>query len=138
MEMAAQVHQVIINGGQLLLQHPAHLTGCIGGGVGGIRFDQVDDGLRLGQIQLAVEEGTLGEFASAGRTGTGAVQRFQPGGQHGRGAVAVEFHGVLAGVAVGSPGHDSHALVNDPALLVAEGAQHQLPVGCAAEVFFIL
>ena len=47
MKMAAQIRQVIIDGIQLLLQNSAHLTGCIGGGIGRFRFNQVNDRFRL-------------------------------------------------------------------------------------------
>ena len=54
MEMAAQVGQVIVDGRQLLLQHTAHLSGSVGGRIGAVRLDQINDGLRLGQRQLSV------------------------------------------------------------------------------------
>ena len=54
MKMAAKICQIIIDRRQLLQQHTAHLAGRIGGGIGGLRFDQINDGLRLRQIQLAV------------------------------------------------------------------------------------
>ena len=54
MEMAAQIGQVVIDGGQFLLQHALHLSGGVGGGIGGVCFDQVDDSLCLGQVQLSV------------------------------------------------------------------------------------
>ena len=128
-EMAAQVGEGIIDGSQLPLQHAPHLTGGIGSGVGGVRFDQIDDGLRLGQIQLPVQKGPLGEFPPLGRSGSCVVQCIQPCRQHGRGAVAVEFHGILPGVAVGCPAAHGHALIDDPSLAVMEGAHHQLPAG---------
>ena len=134
-EMAAKVHQVVVNGGQLFLQDPAYLSRSIGGGVGGVRFDQIDDGLRLGQVQLAVEKGPLGEFSPFGGFRPGQIQRLQPGGQYRGGAVTVKFHGILAGVAVGSPGDHGHALVDDPALLVMQSAQHQLPVRNVRQLF---
>ena len=133
--MAAKVHQVVVNGGQLFLQDPAYLSRSIGGGVGGVRFDQIDDGLRLGQVQLAVEKGPLGEFSPFGGFRPGQIQRLQPGGQYRGGAVTVKFHGILAGVAVGSPGDHGHALVDDPALLVMQSAQHQLPVRNVRQLF---
>ena len=39
----------------------------IGGSIGGVCFDQIDDRFRLGQIQLAVEESPLGELTTLGR-----------------------------------------------------------------------
>ena len=128
-EMAAQVGQIVIDGIQLFLQSAAHLAGGIGSGIGGVCFNEVNDRLRLGQIQMAVEEGPLGEFAPACRPGTGDVEGFQSCGQYSRGAVAVEFHRILAGIAVGTPGIDGAAGVDDPTLLVMEFTQDQLPVG---------
>jgi hypothetical protein len=52
--MAAKVGQGPVDGVQLFLQRAAYLTGGVGGGVGSFRFNQVNDGLRLGQVQLAV------------------------------------------------------------------------------------
>ena len=53
-EMAAQVRQVVIDRGDDLLQPPLYLPRGIGGGIGGFRFNEVNDGLGLGQGQLAV------------------------------------------------------------------------------------
>ena len=128
-EMAAQVRQVVVNGRELLLQLAAHLPGGVGGGVGGVRFDEIDDGFRLRQIHFSVEKGALGEFSPLGGKRPGEIQSFQPCSQHGRGAVAMKFHGVLAGVGVGRAGDHCHALVNDPALLVVKGSENQTAVG---------
>ncbi len=136
MEMAAQVGQVIIDGSQFFLQHTAHLAGGIGGGFGGIGLDEINDGFGLGQIQLAIQKSPLGEFTPLGGTGTGDVQRFQTGSQHGRGAVAVKFHGILAGVGMGAPGNNGHTLVDDTALPVMELTQHQLAVGGGGQGLF--
>ena len=129
MEMAAQVGQIVVNGRELLLQLAAHLPRGVGGGVGGIRFDQVDDGFRLGQIHFSVEKGALGKFSPLGGKRPGEIQSLQPCRQHGRGTVAVKFHRVLAGVGVGRAGDHRHALVNDPVLLVVQGSENQTAVG---------
>ena len=83
-EMGAEVGQVIVNGCQFFLEHTAHLTGGVGGGISGVGFDQVDDRFCLGQIQLTIQECPLGEFAPSGRFGAGDVQGFEACGQHGR------------------------------------------------------
>ena len=44
------------------------------GGGGGLGIDEVDDGLGLGQVQLAVEKGPLGEFAGSGQACPGRAQ----------------------------------------------------------------
>ena len=53
-EVTAKVRQVVVDGLQGPLQGAAHLPGGIGGGIGGFCFNEVNDGLRLGQVQLAV------------------------------------------------------------------------------------
>ncbi len=138
MEMAAQVHQIVVNGGQLLLQHAAHLTRGVGGGIGGVRFDEVDDGFRLGQIQLAVQESPLGKFTTACGFCSGDVQAFQSGSQNGRGTMTVKFYGVLAGVAMGGTGDQGAAGVDGAPLLVVKLAQHQLPVGSFGKGLLII
>ena len=119
-------------------QFAANLPGCVGCRVGGIRFDQIDDSFRLGQIQLAVEEGTLGKFTPLGRQRTGNVQAFQSGRQNSGAAMAVEFHGVFAGVAVRTPGNDDTAGVDGTALLVVDITQHQLPVRNFGKGLFVV
>ena len=114
---------------QLFLQHTAHLASSIGGCVGSLCFDQIDDRFCLGQTQLTVQKGPLGKFTPLGRLGTGQEQRLQSGGQYSGRAVALDLHRVLAGIAVRTTGVDRHALVNDPAVLIVQQTQHQLPVG---------
>ena len=50
-------------------QGPGELAGGLAGGGGALRVDEVDDRLGLGQVQLAVEEGPLGELPPAGPAG---------------------------------------------------------------------
>ena len=128
-EMAAQIGQIVVNGCELFLQPAAHLPRGVGGGIGGVRFDEIDDGFRLGQIHFSVEKGALGEFSPLCGKRPGEIQSLQPCRQHGRGAMAMKFHGVLAGVGVGRAGDHCHALVNDPALLVVKGSENQTAVG---------
>ena len=56
-EMRADVHETVVDGVQLFAQNARNLTGRVGGGVGGFRVNEVDDGLGLGQAELAVQEG---------------------------------------------------------------------------------
>ena len=125
-KMAANVCQRMVNGGEFFLQRPAHLPGGVRGGIGGFRFDQVNDGLCLTELQPAVQKRPLGKLAPLCRTGARLVQSLQPGGQDGGGTMAMEFHGVLSGIGVGGGGTDRHALVDDAVLLVPQHAQRQL------------
>ena len=77
--MTADIGQIVIDGSQLLLQHTFHLSGGIGSGIGGVCFDQIDDRLCLGQIQLAVKEGAFGVFTPLSRLGSCQIQSFQTG-----------------------------------------------------------
>ena len=127
--MAAQIGQIVVNGCELFLQLAAHLPRGVGGGIGGVRFDEINDGFRLRQIHFSVEKGAFGELSPPGGKRPGEIQSLQPRRQHGRGAVAMKFHGVLAGVGVGCAGDHRHALVNDPVLLVVKGSENQTAVG---------
>ena len=67
---------------------------------GGLGIDEIDDSLCLRQIHFAVEEGPLGEFPGLRLPRPGGKQGGKQLPQHHRGAMAVEFGGVLPGVAV--------------------------------------
>ena len=86
------------------LQAAAEAAVQLGRGVfrggGGLGIDEIDDGLRLRQIHFAVEKGPLGEFTGLGLTGSGGKESGEQGVENYGGAVAVEFGGVLPGVAV--------------------------------------
>ena len=125
--MAADVRQPLVDGGEAAVQGAAHLGGGVGGHVGGLGLDQVDDGLRPGQVHLPVEEGPLSELPGPGDPGSGPAEGLQPCTQHGGGAVALELHRVLAGVGVGAGAADRQTVVKLPALQVVQGPQHQLP-----------
>ena len=127
-EMAAQIRQAVIYRQQYLLQSAPYLPRGVGGGVGGLRLDQIDDCLRLGQIQFTIQKGPLRKFSPAGRSGPGGIETLQSRRQHGRRSVTVKLHGVLAGIAVGRPGNHGHTLVNGPALDIKQFPQNQLPV----------
>ena len=73
-KVAAQVCQMVIHRQQHLLQPAAYLSGGVGRSVCGIRFNQIDDGLGLGQVQLPVQKGPLGEFSPLGRSGSGGIE----------------------------------------------------------------
>ena len=117
-EVAAQVGQIVVNGCQFLLQDAAYLSGSVGGGVGGVCFDQIDDSFCLGQIQLSVKESALCELTALGGLCAGTVQGVQSSGQNGGRTMTMEFYGIFTGVAVRTPGVYGHALVNDPSILV--------------------
>ena len=123
--MAAKVRQTVIDRLDSLLQYAAELTCRVGSGIGAFGVDQVDHSLRLGQAELAVEKGPLGEFARSCLTGTGGKERLQPGSQHGRRTVALQLHRVLTGIAPGRTADHCHGLVDDTAQAVMEGAEKQ-------------
>ena len=68
----------------------------------GRRVDQIDDGLGLRQIELAVEIGAARKFAGFGEPGAKIEATCQQHVQHDRAAMALQFKDVFAGVGVGS------------------------------------
>ena len=77
------------------------MHGAAGGLLAG-GFDEIGDGLGLGQIQLVVEEGALAELARAG--GADAVDLQDAADQHVQNdgaAMALQLQHVFAGEAVG-------------------------------------
>ena len=82
-----------------------------------VRRDQIHDRLRLGQAQLAVQECAAGVLTGRGGLGTGRETGFYQTTGDGIAAVTGKLHHVLAGVAVGCPEEQGHALVEHfPAL----------------------
>ena len=95
--------------------------------------DEVDDGLRLGQVQPPVQKGPFRELprprlphrgSGGGPGGEEGSQRFP---QNHRGAVAVELGGVLPGVAVGTGEADRQPPVDHLPLSVQNLSQHHTP-----------
>ena len=66
------------------------------GGGGGRAGDQVGHRFRLGQVELAVDVGPLGELARPGQAGAFGEYCFQNQLQHHRAAVALQFHHIFA------------------------------------------
>ena len=96
------------------------LSGGVPGGGCGLGVDEVHHGLRLRQIQTAVQKGPAGEFSGPCLPGAGGEQGGEQLPQHHRGPVAVKLGGVLAGVAVGTGETDGEPPVNT----AAPGVQH--------------
>jgi hypothetical protein len=88
-------------------------------GEGALGVDEVHDGLGLGEVHFAVEEGALGEFAGFGRAGTGFEEGFEDALGDEQAAVALEFDGMFAGVAGGVVEEDGDALVEGQVVVVA-------------------
>lgn len=68
---------------QALAQNARNLTGRVGGGVGGFRVNEVDDGLSLREIHLAIQKRALGKFARPGLMKAALKERGESGGQDG-------------------------------------------------------
>ena len=107
--------------GKHTAQRQAGRPGCrFGTGV-----DQVGHGFGLGQVQLVVQKGPLGEFSrrgqtqALGRTGFQATRQQQL--QYHRAAVGLQLQHVFAGVAVGRREVQRQPLVDGLAIGVKEG-----------------
>ena len=53
-EMRADVHETVVDGVQLFAQNACNLTGRVGGGIGSLGVNEVNDGLGLREVHLAV------------------------------------------------------------------------------------
>lgn len=61
-KVGQKVHQMVIDAVDAPTHHPGELSGGVPGGLRSLGVDEVDDRLRLNQVQLAVEEGPPGEL----------------------------------------------------------------------------
>ena len=86
---------------------------------------QVAHGLRLGQVQLAVQKGPAGEFSPLGLTGPRSKQGLQPQLQHHGRTVAVDLRRVLPRIAVGGQRDGTQHPVDGHAAAVQQVAIHQ-------------
>ena len=72
--MRADIDPAVVDRVDPFAHRARDLPGGVGRGVGGLGVDEVDDGLGLGQVQLAVEKGPLGEFTGPGQACPGRAQ----------------------------------------------------------------
>ena len=107
----------------LIAQASLQLTGGGTGGSRGLGADEIHHRLGLGQVELAVEEGPLGELARTGHAGTGLKHR----GQHTRGdqrsPMAADLDKILARVAAGVAEDREQHLVDDLAMRINDPAE---------------
>ena len=109
-------------------ERTAELAGGIDGGLGCGGLDDVDDCFGLGEVEPAVQKGALGELARTGLSGSGGEESLKGGTQHDGGAVALQFCGVLAGVAVRRTADGAQAEVERAPGGVHEAAVDELAV----------
>ena len=107
-------------------RRPASWLAATARAAGSGRGHQVRDGLGLGQVQAAVEEGAEGEFARAGGAGAGGQQAVQYAAQGNRAAVAAQLGNVLAGVRAWTRHEEQQGLVDQ--LIVAVEDLHQVRI----------
>ena len=86
---------------------------CEPRGAFGTGLDEVEDGLGLGQVDLSIQKGALGEFAGVGLARAGGEEGVEdaPGGL--RAAVALDFDRILAGVGMRRAEHEPERVVED-------------------------
>ncbi len=123
----SDVQQRVLHRFQDAAEAAVQLGGGVAGGGGGFGVDEVGDCLGLGKVHAPVEEGTFRELPRPRLPRPGGKQGVQQLPQDGGGTVAVEFGGVLAGVAVGRGEADGKPLIQHPALPVQHLAETQLP-----------
>ena len=92
------------------------------------RGDEVGDGFGLGEVETAVEEGALREFAGTSLAAARFNERPHDLALDELRTVNVEFHRVLAGVGAGASKDESEPFVEDGALCVAKAAERDSAV----------
>ena len=125
MEVGHEIHQAVVDCPHPAAQGAGELPGGLPHGGGGLRVDEIRHRLRLGQIQLAVEEGPPGELPRPGLPHPLGKQGLQPQLEHRRRAVALKLRRVLPGVAAGRPGDGGQGLVNGGTVGAQQGAVDQ-------------
>src|SRR5690606_39125424 len=96
-------------------------------GEAGLRGDEVHHALGLGQIELSVQEGALGELAGAGGDGSAGKEAAQylPGDEHA--AVAGKLDAVFACIAVRTTENREQSVVDDAAIAFDDPAEVHRP-----------
>jgi hypothetical protein len=103
------------------------------GSAGRRGVDQVGDGLRLGQIELAIEEGAAAEFAGFGQPGAEIEAARQEHLHDDRSAVALQFEDIFAGEGIGIGKVEQQATINGAAVGCLEIGQRGVTrFGCFA------
>ena len=92
---------ILIDGTDLASEGIFEEGGGHAGGAFGAGMDEVEDGFGLGEVELAEEEGALGEFAGFGLPGAGAEEGVEDAVGGLRATVAVDFDGIFAGIGMG-------------------------------------
>lgn len=111
------LHQLLDFAGELPLQG---VHGAAGGLLAG-RFNQIGDGLGLGQIQFVVHEGAFAELAGTGRAQPLYLQDTAHQHVHDDGAtVTLQLQHIFSGEAVGGLEKQGYALIQRLALLILE------------------
>ncbi len=90
-------------------------------------LDQIRDGLRLGQVELAVQERPLTELAGSGRTGAERQGTSQQEIQDHRTPVPLQLQDILTGKGLGGEEKQGDTLVDRRAILGPEVGQGRKP-----------
>jgi hypothetical protein len=73
--------------------------------------EHIQNGLGLGEIDAAMKESTLREFAWAGHSGATFLEGLEDGLHHERVAVTADFDKILTGVGAGARPKGQHSLI---------------------------
>ena len=126
--VGADVAEGGVDRADALTDGTGELPGRVAGGLGGLGVDDVGHGLGGAELHAAVEKGALGELPGPGLPGAEGEELLQQRAQHHGRAVALEFRGVLAGIAVGAAADRAQAEIQQRPVPPAQLTVDEFPV----------
>ena len=120
--MRRDVHQQIIYGRQLVREQTGELTGGVAHALQRFGVDQIGDGFRFGQVELAVQKGAFGEFSGFSLPGARFDAERQHAVQKAQSAVTLQFDAVFPCIAVRRRKNKRERLVQEAAVRIQNPA----------------
>ena len=99
-----------------------------------LRLHHVHDGLRLGEIEPAVQEGSFCELASFRSPRSVTIRQCQNLAQGNRSTVALQFHNVFLRIRMGRTHDEAKSLIDEAAILSHDCTVEKISRTCVGEL----
>ncbi len=117
LDQGAHLEETTADGIDPAIQRPGQLLLGEIDAFSGLGGENVDHRLGLGQIDAAIEEGPLGEFAGGGENGAAGENEFEDTLENQEAAVAMDLDDIFAGIGVGRGHKDGEDFIDDLAAI---------------------